>query len=114
MKVSVEDVFFSMMDAGASSFGDNWPEVATYAETEFKKMAQQISDIANNVTANAKDPAQGYDAQAGKILMDMQRISTISVLVAMSAMTMIMVEQAVNAMLDAVKGAVGGVLTTIL
>ena len=89
MSVSVEEVFTSMMNAGASSFGENWGDIATYAETEFKKMAQQISDIANNVAAYQKDPSQGYDEQAGKILMDMQRLSTINVLVSMSAMTMV-------------------------
>lgn len=114
MSISVEEVFRSMMDAGASAFGDNWGDIATFAETEFRKMAQQVSDIASNVAAHAKDPAKGYDAQAGKILMDMQRLSTINVLVSMSAMTMVMVEQAINAMLDAVKNALGGVFATIL
>lgn len=114
MSVSVEEVFSSMMQAGASSFGESWGDIATFAETEFKKMAQQISDIANNVAAHQKDPSQGYDAQAGKILMDMQRLSTINVLVSMSAMTMVMVEQALNAMLGAVKETLGGVLSVIL
>ena len=114
MSISVDEVFQNMMSAGATSVGDNWGDISTFAETEFKKMAQQIVDIATNVAEHAVDPSKGYDADAGKILMNMQRLSTVNVLVAMSAMTMVMVEQAMNAMLDAVKNALGGVISAIL
>ena len=114
MNVNVDQLFDEMMKAGSGAFAENWGEISTYAESEFRKMAQQVTDIADNVAKHQKDPSQGYDAQAGKILMDMQRKSTANVLVAMSAMTLATAEQSINAMLDVVNKAVGGAISAIL
>lgn len=114
MSLQIEDVFKEMMSAGADVFADNWGDVSTYAESEFRKMAQQIVDIADNVALNKKDSNKGYNEEAAKILMNMQRLATANVLVAMSTMTLVTAEQAINAMLATVNKALGGAISAIL
>lgn len=77
-------------------------------------MAQQIVEIGDNVALYKKDPAQGYSAEAGKILMDMQRLALANVIISISTMTMVMAEQAINAMLNVVASSLGGIVKTIL
>lgn len=114
MTVNVDEVLSAMTAAGKQVFADNWGTISTYAETEFKKMSQQMVDIAANVAKHELDPSQGYSADVGKMLMDMQRLSTVSVLIAMSTMTMVAAQQALNAMLEIVKNTLGGVIGAIL
>lgn len=114
MTVNVDQVLEAVTAAGKQVFADNWGTISTYAETEFKKMSQQMVDIAANVAKHEADASQGYTAEVGKMLMDMQRLSTVNVLIAMSAMTLVAAQQALNAMLEIVKNTLGGVIGAIL
>ncbi|HEY9163393.1 MAG TPA: hypothetical protein VIN57_02190, partial [Magnetovibrio sp.] len=114
MALNVEEIFSAMMEAGKESFAGNWETISNYAETEFMKMATQIVEIGENVAAHEIDPSQGYDAEAGKILLNMQRLATANVFIAVSAMSEITVRQALDAMFKVVRNAIGGVLTSIL
>ena len=114
MTINVDAVYSAIMKAGQSAFADNWDEVGSYGETEFKKMAQQIVDIADNVAKYQHDEDQDYSANAGKILMNMQRLAMANVIIALTAMTLVTAQQAINDMLDVVKSTFGGVLKTIL
>lgn len=99
MPINVDDVFGKMMTAAGQAFGNGWDSIKGYAPAEFKKMAVQLVDIAENVAKYQLDPSTGYSAATGKLLFQMQRNATEGVLVAVSTLTLIMVQNAINAIL---------------
>ena len=114
MALNVDDVFAAMMAAGKTVLADNWVEISAYADSEFKKMATQIVAIGENVAKHEVDPTQGYSAEAGKILLNMQRLATVNVLTGMTTMTAVTAQQALDAIMGVVKKTIGGVVAGIL
>lgn len=103
-----------MLQSGSDAFGDGWDSVKDYAPAEFKKISSQIVEIAENVAKYELDESQGYSPETGKVLLQMQRTATESVLVAMSTLTIIAVQNAINAMMQVLKETFEGVLSSIL
>lgn len=95
MSVDVNGLVDQMVTAGRGLAGGVWAQMQSYAIPELKKIAIQIEAIAEN-------HAQ-YTLQGAEILFDMQIRAAVSVIVAMTSMTLVMVQNAVNAILDAVK-----------
>lgn len=92
-----------MLDSASQSFGDGWNSIKNYAPSEFKKMANQLLDIAENVKKYLEDETQGYSPETGKILLQMQVRATESVLVAISSLTLLAVQNAINGIFDILK-----------
>ena len=95
MSVDVNGLVNQMVTAGRGLAGGVWAQMQSYAIPELKKIAIQVEAIAEN-------HAQ-YTLQGAAILFDMQIRAAVSVIVAMTSMTLVMVQNAVNAILDAVK-----------
>jgi hypothetical protein len=114
MSVSAEEIFNKISGAAEGAFKEGWSAVKDYAPAEFKKMAVQIESIAQNIAAYELDHTQGYSPATGKILFRMQRRATESVLVAVTQLTLIAVEKALNAIVKVLKEAFGAALASAL
>ena len=114
MDVNFKNIFDAMMDAGRDAFAERWDEVKAFAPGEFKKISSQLVEIADNVAKYQLDPNNGYSPATGKLLLKMQRNATESVLVALSALTLIAVQSALDAMFKLLKDTFQGILSGIL
>lgn len=114
MTVSAEEIFDKISNAAEDAFKEGWSAVKDYAPAEFKKMALQLESIAKNVAAYKLDNSQGYSEETGKILFRMQRRAAESALVAVTQLTLIAVEKAFNAIIEALKNAFGTALAAAL
>ena len=111
---SVEEIFSEMMRAGEKAFGEGWSAVAAYAPAEFRKMAVQISEIAQNVAKYKLDKTEGYSPETGKILMKMQRTAAESVLVATTRLNLIAVQKAMDAVVKVLRKTFKGFVSRVL
>jgi len=104
-----------MKSEAAAAFGDGWEQVKDFAPAEFEKMAVQLVNIARNVARfESSGGERGYSRATGKALLRMQRNAMESVLAAVSALVLLTIERAVNAVMKAVKAAFSEVLDTLL
>lgn len=88
----------SMVDAGKGLAGGIWSAMEGYAAPELKKIAVQVEAIADHLA--------DYTPEGAKILMKMQVDAAISVIVAMTSLVLLVVQQAIDAILSAVSGLV--------
>jgi hypothetical protein len=114
MEINVDDIIKKMMDAAEDAFEDGWDLVKNYAPGEFKKMAVNLADIAQNVAQFELDNSQGYPPKTGKVLFKMQVDSCIAVLVAVTQLTIITVQKAINAILQVIKETFTGIIEAII
>jgi hypothetical protein len=114
MTISADDIFSKIIDAAEGAFKDGWTAVKDYAPAEFKKMAVQIESIADNIAKYEINHDEGYSPATGKILFQMQRTACESVLVAVTQLTLIAVQKALNAILKVLKEVFGTVLAGVL
>jgi hypothetical protein len=98
MALDYNSLVNAMVSAGENLGGTLWHDIETYAVPELKKIAIQIIAIETD-----KDSYTPAGAQA---LMDMQIKATIGVIVAMTTLTLLAVQSAINQILDAVKSMV--------
>ena len=108
MSITVDELTGTILDAAKKAFGKEWEVVHLYAPAEFRKMAVQLADIAENVTLYKLDPSRGYSEETGKILFRMQRTAAESVLVALTKLTLIAVQEVIDAIAEALKKAFKG------
>ena len=106
--LDANDLFQKMLGAAGAVFKEHWPEVQRYASFELQKTANQLVDIERGVL-------QGdYSRDVADALLRMQKIASQTVILAMTGMTLLAVEAAINAILgvirDAVNTAIGFVL----
>ncbi|MBC3885253.1 hypothetical protein [Undibacterium griseum] len=114
MTLTAEQIEQQMSNAAAGAFREGWDAVKVYAPAEFKKMAVQLASIADNVALYQLDPEQGYSAETGKILFRMQRTACESVLTAVSQLTLIAVQNALNGLMTVLSQVFGAALSMIL
>ena len=114
MEITFDNVLDKMLESASDAFENGWDSVKSYAPAEFKKISSQIVDIAENVAKYQIDENDGYSAETGKILLQMQRTATEGVLVAISTLTLIAVQNAINAIFKVLKDTFQGILSTIL
>ncbi len=105
MSITADEIFDNMISSAKDAFKDGWDAVKKYAPAELKKMSVQLAEIAENVALYKADKTQGYSKATGKILLKMQRTACESVLVAVSQLTIIAVQKAINAILKALNDA---------
>lgn len=114
MSINPDEIYNKIMGVAEDSFKDGWDAVKTYAPAEFRKMSLQLAEIAHNIALYEIDNTQGYSPETGKILFKMQRTACEGVLVAVTHLTVIAVQNAINAILQALKEAFGGVIATVV
>ncbi len=106
--LDVNDLVQKMLGAGGSAFKEHWPAVQRFASVELQKIATQLADIERGVLAG------DYSREVADALYRMQKIASANVFLAMSGMTLLAVEAAINAVLgvirDTVNTAIGFVL----
>jgi hypothetical protein len=117
MTLDVDNLLKTMLGAAATAFGTQWSIAKGFVPSELKKMAMQLADIAGNVTKHELDPNDGYPIATGRILLQMQRQSLEATLTAVTALTLIAVQSAIDKILQVVKATFGqllGVVGTLL
>lgn len=114
MSINLDDLLKNMLEAGQQTFGEGWDDVKSYAPVEFKKMAVQIKDIAENVARYKLDPQTGYSEETGHLLFKMQQNACESVIAAMTKLTLLAVQNAINAMLKVLRDSLGGAVRGII
>jgi len=114
MNPTYEQILRKMLEAGGTAFGANWGTVEKYAKAEFKKIAKQLVDILDNVAKFKVDPNTGYSETTARHLLRMQITATESVIVAMTALTLLAVEAAINAILNVLEQAFTAAFGTLL
>jgi hypothetical protein len=103
MEFNFDNLFSTILSEATDAFGDGWMEIKDYAPAEFKKISVQLIEIAKNVALYNIDESQGYSQETGKILFEMQYISTQSVLVAVSTLIKITVQNILNRIIKVLK-----------
>ena len=102
MGLDAENLVSAMSQAGRGLGGALWGQMNTYAVPEFRKIAVQIAAIAEHIG--------DYSPDGAKALMKMQIDATIGVIVAMTTLTLLDVQTAINQILAAISGEVNRVI----
>jgi len=100
--MDANDLTDQMLAAAKGLGGTIWSEMQSYALPELQKIAIQITAIAEHHA--------DYKVAGAKALLDMQVKASIGVIVAMTTLTLLAVQDAINAILDAVRGLVNGAI----
>ncbi|MGV3511305.1 MAG: hypothetical protein ACO1OX_04800 [Novosphingobium sp.] len=104
--MNIDDLFSQMMQAGQALAGGVWQQMKSFAVPELKKIAVQIVAIAEN--------AEDYTQAGARALLDMQMKAAAGVIVAMTTLTLLAVQDALNAIIGAVKQLVNSALGFVL
>ena len=96
-----------MIGAGAAAFGANWETAKNFAEAEFKTLGARLETI-------AQQTAQWMHPQLAKTLFDAQVRTAIQIIVGATALTILAVEAAINAVLDVIRDTVNSTLGFVL
>jgi hypothetical protein len=104
MSLNVSELAAQMLGAAQEVLSGKWPEIKDYAESETKKLAQSLATIEKlHVTG------QISDEQAG-LHLDIQKNASRTVLLTLEGLSLLVVEQAINAALRVVKDTVNTAL----
>jgi hypothetical protein len=114
MSITADEILKQMTAAAEGAFKNGWSAVKDYAPAEFHKMAIQLESIARNVAAYQLDENQGYSPATGKILLKMQRHACEAVFVAVTQLTLVAVQKAMNSIFKVLKDAFGSTLAGVL
>jgi len=93
-----------MKGAAIGAFKDLWNDIKNFLIPELKKLALTFIDLAKGLAA--QPPV--YTQRSAKIVNRMQINSLQAILTAMTALTIIAVQRALNAILGAVRETVNG------
>jgi hypothetical protein len=95
MALDVGSLLPTMITAGQNLGGSIWNQMQTFALPELQKIAIQIVAIEQN-------PNQ-FTPQGAQALLSLQVTATVGVIVAMTALTLLDVQAALNTILQAIK-----------
>lgn len=104
MSLDIGELASSMIEAFKGELSDKWPEVKEYAETEAKKLAENLAMI-----ERMKLSGEINEEQA-RLHHDIQKNATRAVLLAIEGLGLLAVEQAINAAMDVLRETVNGAL----
>jgi len=102
--LKLEDLVTSMLAAAKAVFDKRWPDIKDYAEPEFEKLARTLIQIEGIRTR--KKISEG----SASVLLEMQKNTTRAVMLAVEGMGLVLIEEAINAALKAVKDVVNTAL----
>lgn len=89
-----------MLSAAKGEFGRRWPGVQDYAETAFKNLAQSL------VMIQRLRLTRKINKEQARLHLEIQKNASRSVMLALEGLSLLMVEQAINAGLAVVRDAV--------
>ena len=92
-----------MIGAGSAAFGADWQTAKGFAEAEFRTLGARLETI-------AAQTAQGMHPAVAKSLFDAQVRTAIQIIAGATALTILAVEAAINAILDVIKEALNGAI----
>ena len=105
---SAGDLAGSMAAAAKGTLSRDWPRVRDFAEPELARLAQSLVDIGQLL-------AEGKISQLeARSLLEIHKNTTRTVLLTIKGMSLLAVENAINAALGAVRDAVNGALSFAL
>ena len=100
--MNVDNLFSQLLQAGQGLAGDVWQQMKSFAVPELKKIAVQIVAIGEHL--------EDYTQEGARALLDMQMKAAAGVIVAMTTLTLLAVQEALNAIIAAVKQLVNSTL----
>lgn len=100
----VKDIIGKITNALKVALGEKWDEAQDFAESEAKKFAQNIAEI-----ALWKETGKITEEQ-GKVLLRMHQRSMKMVLTALEGISLVLAEQAINAAIDAIGDIINGII----
>src|SRR6476661_7003693 len=100
--MDTNDLTNRLLAAGEGLTGNIWSQMKGFAIPELKKIAIQIEAIVENHA--------DYTEAGARALLDMQVKAAVGVIVAMTTLTMLAVQDAINAILGAVSDFVNGAI----
>ena len=92
-----------MIGAGAQAFGEHWQVAKDFAESEFRTLGRRLETIAHQ-------RAQGMSRAIAKSLFDAQVRTAVQIIAGATALTLLAVEAAINAVLQVIAGALNTAL----
>lgn len=110
MALDIDGILKAMVTAGQGLAGTVWQDIQVYAVPELKKIATQIEAIETAML----EPNPPYTQEGAKVLLNMQITASVGVIVAMTSLTLIAVQTAINAILDSIKTAVNQAIGFVL
>lgn len=99
-EVNTTEVLKKMLEAAKAVFNTQWKEVKPYAEQEFKAFTQNIQMI-----NKLKEKGKITEAQA-KLYFENQNLSIRIVLLSLEGISLVTIENAINAAINVVKDTV--------
>jgi hypothetical protein len=108
MSLDVPDLAGRMIDAARGVVGTQWPATRSYFESESRIFAERFATIAALRAAGAISEARARSH------VEFQKQSWETVLLAVAGLNQLMVEQALNAALDAVRSVVNTAVGFVL
>lgn len=106
MALNLANLVGTMKSAGITAFGNIWNDIKAFLLPELRKLAFTFIDIEKGLAA--KPPI--YTRASAKILTEMQINSLKTILTAMTALTIIAIQAALNAILGAVRDTVNSAI----
>lgn len=100
----IKNIIGKITGAVKVALGDKWDEAEDFAESEAKKFAQNIADIADW----KKDGK--ITEETAKVLLRMQQRSMKMVLTALEGISLVLAEKATNTAVDATNDLVNGLI----
>ncbi len=101
MPLDIDGLVGRMIGIGRDSFSDTWAQVEEFAVPELKKIAIEIAAIADR---------HDLDLESARLLLKLQVQASAGVIVAMTELVMLSVEQLINGILDALRDFINGVV----
>lgn len=108
MSINTEQLIEKMLDAAKGVFEDKWPETKEYAESEVKIFAERFATIARLRAAGA------ISEKRAKNHVEFQKEAWETVLLAVAGLNQLLIEEALNAALAAVKDVVNTAVGFVL
>lgn len=98
--IDVDELTGQMVAAGKGLVAGVWHQIESFAIPELKKIAIQVAALA--------EPDSPWSDAQKKILFRMQVRSAMTIIVAMTALTLQLVQDTINAVLGAVRDVING------
>lgn len=100
MKIDVKEILARMLTAAKDIFTDSWKDVKPYVENEFKAYTQNLLLI-NKLKLENK-----IDEEQARLYLEIQKSSMRTILLSIQGISIITLENAINAAIDIIKDTV--------
>ncbi len=103
-KINLSKILIDMLNAAKDELGNKWPIAKDYAETEFKKIGEQILLIEKRKLTGE------ITEEEAKLLLRMQANASKAVLLTIEGIGLLAAEAAINAVLKVIKDTVNAAI----